>query len=166
MRRLKPYQSRHKVLSDNKRMLDFLAMASDKVQPPSLTRIPPAPKKRVKTDAVSEADVNKDIRQWALAQPNVVLWRNNRGVVETQGGGRITYGVGANGACDWLGYKTITVTPEMVGKRVAVFLAVESKRPGVKARPNQVDFMLDVARAGGISGVASSTEELETILRG
>lgn len=164
MSRIRPWKSKRDTLTDNKRALDFLADMSGQPRHEFATRIPPPPKKRVKSDAISEADVNADIRKWCREQPDITLYRNNQGSVPLEGGGRLTYGVGPTGAADWIGYKTVVITPAMVGKKIAVFTAVEAKRPGAKARVEQVDFLLGVARAGGISGVASSKDELEIIL--
>lgn len=164
MSRIKPYKSLHQTLTDNKRALDLYADLKGVPRHDFHTRIPPPPKKRVKSDATSESDVNADIRKWCNEQPDITLYRNNRGSIRLDGGGVLSYGVGPNGAADWIGYKTVTVTPAMVGKKVAIFTAIEAKRPDAKARVEQVEFLLGVTRAGGVSGVASSKDDLEQIL--
>ena len=98
MSRVKAYKNRRDTLLDNKRMLDFMALSTDKPPQDFHTRIPDPPKPRVKSDAISEADVNADIREWSKSQPLVVLYRNNRGSVQLPNGGMLTYGVGPNGA--------------------------------------------------------------------
>lgn len=165
MKRLRPWKSRHETLTDNKRSLDFYAAMSGEPQHEFHTRIPPPPKKREKKDG-GEATVNDRIRAWLKGKASIVLYRNNRGVIPLENGGRLTYGVGPNGASDWIGYKIVTVTPGMVGRKVAVFTAVEAKRPGEKARPDQLEFMTGIVRDGGISGVASSEDDLDSILGG
>ena len=62
--------------------------------------------------------------------------------------------------------KVVTITPEMVGRKVAVFLAIEAKRPGEPAREDQFKFLTRVVDSGGIAGVAHSAEELEAIIKG
>lgn len=163
MSRIRPWKSKHAMLTDNKRALDFLADMSGQPRHEFATRIPPPPKKREKKDG-GEASVNDRIRTWLKRRAGIVLYRNNRGVIPLDNGAHLTYGVGPNGASDWIGYKVVTITPGMVGSRVAVFTAVEAKREGEKARPDQLEFMLGVVRDGGISGVASSEDDLDRLL--
>lgn len=111
-----------------------------------------------------EATVNKEIEA-AAKLLGVVLWRNTRGQVLLPNGGRLTYGVGPNGASDYIGYRVVRITQDMVGKRIAQFLAVESKRPGENATEAQAAFAEMVATDGGQSGVAHSGEEALGILR-
>lgn len=164
MSRVKPYKTRRETLLDNKRMLDFMALASDKPPEEFHTRIPDPPKPRVKSDAITEADVNDAIREWVRKQERIALFRNNRGEVMLENGGRIRYGVGPQGASDWIGFKSITVTKDMVGTSLAVFCAIEAKRPGAKAREDQKQFLADIIRVGGIAGIAESADDLPHIL--
>ena len=145
-------------------MLDFMALATDKPPEEFHTHIPAPPKPRVKSDAVSEANVNDDIRKWAKSQPAVVLYRNSRGSVQLENGGVIRYGVGPNGGSDWLGYQTVTITEDMVGRTIAVFVAIEAKRPGKYGTTAQDEFCAEVREAGGKAGVVHSVEELARIL--
>lgn len=63
------------------------------------------------------------------------------------------------GQGDLLGWRTITITPDMVGCRVAVFLSIEAKRTsGGRVSADQQRWMETVQRAGGIAGVANSPE--------
>lgn len=60
------------------------------------------------------------------------------------------------GASDLIGWTTVEITPEMVGRRVAVFTAVETKRTkGGKASEDQINFVEQVKQAGGIAGIAN-----------
>lgn len=69
------------------------------------------------------------------------------------------------GASDLNGWTTITVTPEMVGKKVAVFTAIETKATnGGKKREGQINFCEQVTQAGGIAGFASSPEVAKGIV--
>lgn len=145
-------------------MLDFMALASDKPPHDFHTRIPDPPKPRVKSDAISESNVNDDIRAWSKSQPLVVLYRNNRGSVQLPHGGMLTYGVGPNGASDWIGYQSVLVTEDMLGQTIAVFVAIEAKRPGKSGTDAQDAFCEEVRAAGGKAGVVHSVEELARIL--
>ena len=147
------------IIADNRAALAFLASAADKPPPEFLTTGPKERGPRGPSTGTSEGDVNQDIRAMSRSRPDVQLWRNNRGEVVLGDGKRLRYGVGPNGAADWIGYVTITVTPDMVGKQVAVFTAVEAKRPGKGARPDQQEFIERIRAAGGRAGVATSADE-------
>lgn len=72
---------------------------------------------------------------------------------------RVRFGL-APGSSDLIGWESVVVTPEMVGKRLAVFKAVEVKRPkGGRFEKGQADFLTAVTQAGGIAGVCRSPEE-------
>ena len=63
------------------------------------------------------------------------------------------------GSADLIGYRTITITPDMVGQQVAVFLSIEVKTPTGRIRPEQQAWMETIQAAGGIAGVARSVED-------
>lgn len=92
-------------------------------------------------------------------QPGVVIFRNNVGVAEYADGSRVRYGLHP-GSSDLIGWRSVTVTPDMVGKRLAVFLAVEVKRPGKNPTREQQNFIDAVNRSGGTASVARSVEDV------
>ncbi len=65
------------------------------------------------------------------------------------------------GSSDLIGWKSITVSPDMVGRRLAIFAAIETKDGDEKATPEQTTFLLAVLKAGGISILSrpSSTDQ-------
>lgn len=63
------------------------------------------------------------------------------------------------GSSDLIGWRSLEVTPAMVGKRVAVFVAVEVKSRTGRATPEQINFINQVNAAGGIAGIARSEAE-------
>lgn len=71
---------------------------------------------------------------------------------------------GVPGMSDLGGWKTVTITPGMVGQRVAVYVAIEVKAERGRLRPDQVTFLDTVRAAGGIAGVARSEAEAAAIL--
>lgn len=89
----------------------------------------------------------------ALSAAGAVMFRNNSGRLKTQDGRAVTFGVGpANGGgSDLIGYLSVMVTPEMVGTRVAIFVAAEIKAPRGRATEAQQHFLDTVERAGGIA---------------
>jgi dihydroxyacid dehydratase/phosphogluconate dehydratase len=70
----------------------------------------------------------------------------------------------ARGSADLIGYRTITITPDMVGQQVAVFTSIEVKTPTGRIRPEQRAWMETVQAAGGIAGVARSVEDAKALL--
>jgi hypothetical protein len=71
---------------------------------------------------------------------------------------------GVPGMADLGGWKTVTVTADMVGRQLAVYVAIEVKQPGGRARPEQQVFLDAVRSAGGLAGVARSEAEAAAIL--
>lgn len=97
----------------------------------------------------------------AVMQPNPV-----KAVMETlKTLRRVRAGLEVPGSSDLIGWHTITVTPEMVGKQIAVFTAPEVKRPGQYPSPDQRKFITNVQEAGGIAGVVHSGDEMALLLK-
>ena len=63
------------------------------------------------------------------------------------------------GSSDLIGWRSITVTQEMVGRKVALFLAVEVKGDRGRATPEQRNFIDRVRLDGGLAGVARTVED-------
>jgi hypothetical protein len=78
---------------------------------------------------------------------------------------RITFGLG-EGTSDLIGWREVVVTPDMVGKTVALFTAVEGKAGRKKPTPEQRDFLTLVREVGGLSGVARSLMDVQLVLGG
>lgn len=69
------------------------------------------------------------------------------------------------GASDLNGWTTVEVTPEMVGQRVAIYTAIETKATkGGNKRAGQINFCDQVESAGGIAGFANSEEAAHGII--
>ena len=62
------------------------------------------------------------------------------------------------GSSDLIGWRSVEVTPEMVGSRLAVFTAIEVKSEEGRLDPEQVAFLEQVRQAGGIGVEARSAE--------
>uniref|UniRef100_A0AAU6W241 VRR-NUC domain-containing protein n=1 Tax=Pseudomonas phage Touem01 TaxID=3138548 RepID=A0AAU6W241_9VIRU len=70
-----------------------------------------------------------------------------------------------NGQSDLAGWTSVIITPEMVGKRLAVFTAIETKRTkGGKTSDDQLNFVSQVSAQGGIAGIANSLEVAQKII--
>lgn len=68
------------------------------------------------------------------------------------------------GSSDLIGWTTVKITPDMVGREVAIFTAVEVKALRGRATADQVNFIDQVQKAGGLAGVARSPEEARKII--
>lgn len=65
------------------------------------------------------------------------------------------------GSSDVIGWYPITITREMLGKRVAVFLAIETKSRTGKLTVEQGNFIDQVMDAGGVAFVAREPSDAE-----
>lgn len=124
-----------------------------------------------------EISIQNDIANLSATEPGLRLFRNNVGVYWTgrligmdggvarlAGARRVTCGL-AEGSGDLIGWQTITITPEMVGKQVAVFTSIEVKTVGNKPAEHQKRWEKVTAGAGGIAGHATSREQARGIIR-
>ena len=70
---------------------------------------------------------------------------------------RVPFGL-APGSADLVGWTTVTITPDMVGQRVAVFTSAEVKAEKGRVRLDQENWRRVVAEAGGRAGIVRSVE--------
>lgn len=119
---------------------------------------------------MTETDIQRRI-QLALSTPHSRIWRNTvgeawlgrdftiaKGKLVHGNAYRVTYGLGP-GSSDLIGPTSIEITPTMVGRRVAVFTAIEVKLPRALPKTNQKQFIDVITSLGGIANVAHSVEE-------
>jgi hypothetical protein len=75
----------------------------------------------------AETDIQQRIRLAVGTRSDLRLFRNNTGTLPDPRTGRpVQFGL-ARGSADLIGWRTITITPEMVGQRVAIFTSIEVK---------------------------------------
>lgn len=65
---------------------------------------------------------------------------------------RINFGLG-NGSGDYIGWMSRTITPDMVGKKIAQFVSFEDKTLRGVVEPDQLKWHAAVTFAGGLSGI-------------
>jgi len=113
----------------------------------------------------------------ALGRGEVRLFRNHTGkgwtghfVQTTPDGYTIlknarptTFGLCVGGS-DLVGWRTTQITPDMLGRTVAVFSAIEVKEGTRRARANQRSFLDAVRDAGGNAGIARAIDDAAAIL--
>jgi hypothetical protein len=91
------------------------------------------------------------------------LYRNNVGVLPDKRGIPVRYGL-ATGSSDLIGFVPVTVTPDMVGQTLAVFVSVETKAGRGKATKEQDQWLAMVAKHGGRAGIARTDDDLDQII--
>ena len=87
------------------------------------------------------------------------VFRNNVGVAFQPNGQVIRYGL-HTGSSDLIGWYSKVVTQDMVGKPVAVFLAIETKTKKGSVTKEQKNFLKQVDEAGGIAIIARNPDDL------
>lgn len=118
----------------------------------------------VKRGPQPEGDVNKEIAAWRNTKKGLVLERNKRRLATPVGYDKpIMLGWLVDGSADWIGYRPLTITADMVGKTVAQFVAIEAKSKDGVLKDEQEKFLNAVKDAGGVAGVARSFEEAEAV---
>lgn len=115
--------------------------------------------------AQSEIKTQSEIMLALGKIPSVKIFRNHTGKVQDVRGFWHSFGL-CVGSADLVGWKTIEITPDMVGSKVAVFLSVEIKNKSGRVKPEQVNWMERVKQAGGIAGIARDIEEAKKIVDG
>lgn len=69
------------------------------------------------------------------------------------------------GAYDLIGYTRVTITPDMVGRTVPIFTAIDAKRStGGRTSDEQARFGKIIRDAGGIAGIAPSESVAQSII--
>ena len=121
---------------------------------------------------MTEADLQAAIRLDVGALPHARLFRNQvgeawqgqavkspPGILSLQHARRVNFGL-APSSGDLIGWTSVIITPEMVGRLVAVFTSGEVKKPSVKHLPEDQQNWADVVlAAGGRAAMLRSVED-------
>jgi hypothetical protein len=109
---------------------------------------------------------------------NTTIFRNNVGMCWTGNHNRLKDGsllireprplhAGlCKGSSDLIGWTTREITPDMVGKKIAIFTALEVKSDRGRATAEQLNFIQRLRECGGIAGIARSPEEARNLIQG
>ena len=124
---------------------------------------------------MSESDTVRNVRL-ALSNGDARLFRNNvgtawRGRVVKQSRTMllienpqiVNFGL-CTGSSDLIGWRSMLITPEMVGQRVAVFTALEGKAGRRIMTPEQRAFIEIVKDYGGLAGEFRSVDQVREIV--
>ena len=110
----------------------------------------------------SEHEIQQRIRL-ACSRGPVRLWRNNTGALVDQQGRFVRFGL-CKGSSDLIGLRSLEITSELVGQRIAQFVALEVKTPQGTISPEQRAFLQLVEQLGGVAAVCRSVNEAEQVL--
>lgn len=95
----------------------------------------------------------------------VCIFNNPVGKLRSPDGKRwIPCGLG-KGSPDLIGWVSVIITPEMVGRRVAIFVGIETKTPTNSLSSYQQIWLNRLAKDGAVSGVARSNGDAERIIK-
>lgn len=82
--------------------------------------------------------------------------------------GRVVASGLVKGGPDLVGWKSVVITPEMVGLRFAMFVAVELKSVGARTDPERLEqqktFLRAVNEAGGIGRIVDDVADVPGVL--
>lgn len=107
---------------------------------------------------MSETALQNEIRLAVGKLKDTRIFRNNVGMING-----VQFGL-CVGSSDLIGFKSITVTPDMVGQKIAVFAALEVKTAKGKVSPAQSKFIEMVRKFGGISAIVKSIDDAVNVL--
>ena len=114
---------------------------------------------------MNEAAALAEIRLALGTTPGLTLFRNNTGMLHDKHGRPVRFGLHP-GSPDLVGWRTVIVTPDMVGQPIAIFAGVEVKAPGGRhpVTEDQQRFLEAIQRAGGLAGVARTPDDARRAL--
>ena len=110
----------------------------------------------------SEHEIQQRIRL-ACGRGTVRLWRNNTGALVDQQGRFVRFGL-CKGSSDLIGLRALEITPELVGQRLAQFVALEIKTGSGTVSQEQQAFLRLVQELGGVAAVCRSIEQARAVL--
>jgi ribosomal protein S19 len=128
-----------------------------------------------KDESTVQQEVQINARSYACT-----LMRNNSGAFKDSTGRVVRYGLGNISqkhqenikSSDLIGITSVVITPDMVGKTVGIFTALEVKRSDWsptkkldKHEQAQMNFIKWVKSLGGIADFISSVDNLKDIFR-
>ena len=123
----------------------------------------------------SEDEIDQEI-QLEAAKMGILLMRNNSGAMTDDTGRLVRYGLGNISknqkfkSSDRIAIKPVTITPEMVGQTIGVFVAIEMKKEGWKYKGDereqgQKNFIDYITARGGKAFFCCSVEDFKNNIK-
>lgn len=113
-----------------------------------------------------ESKIGDDV-QLAATDTGARIFRNQVGLFYTITGTPVK--IGMVGMSDYIGWRPVIITQDMVGKTIAQFLAIETKTPTGHTQKErlkkQLNFIEVVNESGGKAFIAKSKEDVITNLK-
>lgn len=77
----------------------------------------------------------------------------------------VSNGMGKHGIPDIVACVPVTITPEMVGRRVGMFLGVETKALGRRSQVSEMQKvqLAEIAAAGGVAEVVDAVSQMDDV---
>ncbi len=122
----------------------------------------PKAKPRATPKRQPEAAIGEANREWASLKGGV-LRKNPRGLAGYLPPG-MPVGLAFPLILDEIGYLPVVITPDMIGRKVAVLLVVEDKTKTGVVEDHQQEAIDVLREAGAIVGVSRSVEDSERLL--
>lgn len=126
--------------------------------------------------AQNESELEQQMKALAIYDKCWLL-RNNSGALPDKNGRTVRYGLGNDSptwnkkfkTSDEIGITEVIITPDMVGKKIGVFTAVEMKKPGwvyaaTERELAQLNFHKWVKARGGFAGFCSTPDGYKKII--
>lgn len=109
------------------------------------------------------------------------LYKNNSGVAYDASNRPVFFGLGNEGkkddesirTPDWVGWMTVTITPDMVGKKIPIFAAIDAKKLGFSRKTSypvgtreygQNKFFELVTGVNGVAGFATNAKDVKQLV--
>lgn len=109
------------------------------------------------------------------------LYKNNSGVAYDASNRPVFFGLGNEGkkddesirTPDWVGWMTVTITPDMVGKKIPIFAAIDAKKLGFSRKTSypvgtreygQNKFFELVTGVNGVAGFATNAQDVKQLV--
>jgi len=128
----------------------------------------------------NESITQQEVQIQAMQYFNCNLMRNNSGAFKDETGRVVFFGLGNTSkkrndeikSSDLIGITSVVITPDMVGKTIGVFTAIEVKKEDWnptktldKREIAQKRFIDWVISMGGLAGFANNIDKLPSIFR-
>lgn len=109
-----------------------------------------------------EAEILQRVRL-ILQTLKVTTFRNNVGRLRSDDGRWVQFGL-CEGSSDLIGWTEHVIQPHDVGRRVAIFTAIETKAARGRTTEAQETFLARVIVCGGIAGIARDEHQAVSIV--
>lgn len=116
--------------------------------------------------ANNETRIQNDIMT-ALSADGALVWRQHVGKFRPiYGDPNTVINVGVPGMADVAAVVPVTITPDMVGRTIGVYVGLEIKTATGKQREAQKLWQYALKKRGGIYLIARSVEQARELMRG